>query len=82
MYTAFYGLREKPFALLPDPRFLFLAQPHREALAHMLYGIEQGDGFIAVTGEVGMGKTMSCCWFWAPPYRRVQRLTRLRRTSC
>jgi hypothetical protein len=51
MYTAFYGLSEKPFALAPDPRFLFLASSHREALAHVLYGIEQGEGFIAVTGE-------------------------------
>jgi general secretion pathway protein A len=60
MYTAFYGLREKPFALAPDPRFLFLASSHREALAHVLYGIEQGEGFIAVTGEVGTGKTTLC----------------------
>lgn len=60
MYTAFYGLREKPFALSPDPRFLFLSEPHREALAHLLYGIEQGEGFIAITGEVGTGKTTLC----------------------
>ena len=60
MYTAFYGLSEKPFALAPDPRFLFLAASHREALAHVLYGIEQGEGFIAVTGEVGTGKTTLC----------------------
>lgn len=60
MYTAFYGLREKPFALSPDPKFLFLAQSHREALAHLLYGIEQGEGFIAITGEVGTGKTTLC----------------------
>ncbi len=60
MYTAFYGLREKPFALSPDPRFLYLAESHREALAHLLYGIEQGEGFIAVTGEVGTGKTTLC----------------------
>ncbi len=60
MYTAFYGLREKPFALSPDPRFLYLAGPHREALAHLLYGIEQGEGFISVTGEVGTGKTTLC----------------------
>jgi len=60
MYTSFYGLREKPFALSPDPRFLFLSASHREALAHVLYGIEQGEGFIAVTGEVGMGKTTLC----------------------
>ncbi|MFP6655247.1 MAG: AAA family ATPase, partial [Myxococcota bacterium] len=60
MYTAFYGLREKPFALSPDPRYLYLAGSHREALAHLLYGIEQGDGFILVTGEVGTGKTTLC----------------------
>jgi general secretion pathway protein A len=60
MYTAFYGLREKPFSLTPDPRFLFLAASHREALAHTLYGIDQGEGFISVTGEVGTGKTTLC----------------------
>jgi general secretion pathway protein A len=60
MYTAFFGLRDKPFALSPDPRFLFLSEAHREALAHLLYGIEQGEGFIAVTGEVGTGKTTLC----------------------
>jgi general secretion pathway protein A len=60
MYTAHYGLREKPFSLTPDPRFLFLSSSHREALAHVLYGIEQGEGFIAVTGEVGTGKTTLC----------------------
>jgi general secretion pathway protein A len=60
MYTAFFGLREKPFALSPDPRFLYLSEAHREALAHLLYGIEQGEGFIGVTGEVGTGKTTLC----------------------
>lgn len=60
MYTAFYGLREKPFSLTPDPRFLFLSESHREALAHLLYGIEQSEGFMAVTGEVGTGKTTLC----------------------
>jgi len=60
MYTSFYGLCEKPFSLTPDPRFLFLSAPHREALAHVLYGIEQGEGFIAITGEVGTGKTTLC----------------------
>ena len=61
MYTAHYGLREKPFSLTPDPRYLFLSASHREALAHVLYGIEQGEGFISVTGEVGTGKT-TLCW--------------------
>lgn len=60
MYTAFYGLFEKPFSLSPDPRYLFFADGHREALAHMRYGIEQGEGFIAVTGEVGAGKSTLC----------------------
>ena len=60
MYTAFYGLREKPFTLVPDPRYLFLAASHREALAHLLYGIDQSEGFISVTGEIGTGKTTIC----------------------
>ena len=60
MYTQFYGLNEKPFSLPPDPRLLYLSESHREALAHLLYGIEQGEGFIAVTGEVGTGKTTLC----------------------
>ena len=60
MYTAHYGLREKPFSLTPDPRYLVLSSSHREALAHVLYGVEQGEGFIAVTGEVGTGKTTLC----------------------
>jgi general secretion pathway protein A len=60
MYTEYYQLREKPFSLSPDPRFLYLSASHREALAHVLYGIDQGEGFIAVTGEVGTGKTTLC----------------------
>jgi general secretion pathway protein A len=60
MYTAFYGLFEKPFSLSPDPRYLFFADSHREALAHLRYGIAQGEGFIAVTGEVGTGKSTLC----------------------
>ncbi len=60
MYTEFYGLSEKPFALVPDPRFLFLGASHHEALAHLLYGIEEGEGFIEVIGQVGTGKTTLC----------------------
>ncbi len=60
MYTSFYGLREKPFSLTPDPAYLYLAESHREALAHLLYGLEQGEGFICITGEVGTGKTTIC----------------------
>ena len=57
MYEAHFDLREKPFAMTPDPRFLFLSKTHEEALAHLRYGLEQRVGFIAVTGEVGTGKT-------------------------
>ncbi|MBI3899139.1 MAG: AAA family ATPase [Gammaproteobacteria bacterium] len=58
MYTNFFGLRENPFALPPDPRYLYLSLRHQEALAHLLYGIAQGAGFVQLTGEVGTGKTM------------------------
>lgn len=57
MYLDFYGFREKPFNLTPDPRFVFLSKTHREAFAHLLYGINNRVGFIALTGEVGSGKT-------------------------
>ena len=60
MYTAFYGLREKPFSLTPNPRFLYLTDAHKEALAHLLYGLEEGEGFIVLSGEVGTGKTTLC----------------------
>jgi general secretion pathway protein A len=60
MYTAFYGFQEKPFALSPDPKYLFLSESHREVLGHLIYGIEQGEGFIATSGEVGTGKTTLC----------------------
>src|SRR5262249_45531783 len=60
MYTPYYGFHEKPFSLSPDPRFLYLSASHREVLGHLVYGIEQGDGFMAITGEVGTGKTTLC----------------------
>jgi general secretion pathway protein A len=60
MYTEFFGLKEKPFALVPDPRYLYLGSSHREALAHLLYGVEAGEGFIEVVGQVGTGKTTLC----------------------
>ena len=60
MYEAFYGLKEKPFSLTPDPKFFFLSQAHREALDHLLYGVQQREGFIAITGDVGTGKTTLC----------------------
>ncbi|HEX5065672.1 MAG TPA: AAA family ATPase [Myxococcota bacterium] len=60
MYAVHYGFREKPFALSPDPRYLFLSASHREVLGHLVYGIEQGEGFMAISGEVGTGKTTLC----------------------
>ncbi len=57
MYISFFGLTEKPFAITPDPRYLYLSERHAEALAHLLYGINESGGFIQLTGEVGTGKT-------------------------
>jgi general secretion pathway protein A len=57
MYASFFGLSEKPFAITPDPRYLFMSERHAEALAHLLYGITEAGGFIQLTGEVGTGKT-------------------------
>ena len=57
MYCDFYGFREKPFTITPNPRFIFLSKNHREAFAHLLYGIDTHAGFIELTGEVGTGKT-------------------------
>jgi general secretion pathway protein A len=57
MYLSFFGLNEKPFAITPDPRYLYLSERHAEALAHLLYGINEAGGFIQLTGEVGTGKT-------------------------
>ena len=60
MYLPFFNLREPPFNLTPDPRFLFLSSQHEEALSHLLYGIHERKGFIEITGEVGSGKTVLC----------------------
>lgn len=60
MYTQHFQLTELPFSIAPNPRYLFLSPQHREALAHLLYGIGVGGGFVVLTGEVGMGKTTLC----------------------
>lgn len=57
MYEAFYGFREKPFNLTPDPRFLYLSAAHRDALAYLTYGLSERKGFLVVAGEAGTGKT-------------------------
>lgn len=58
MYTRYFGLQENPFALSPDPRYLFLSRRHQEALAHLEFGMTQAGGFVQLTGEVGTGKTL------------------------
>jgi general secretion pathway protein A len=57
LYQEYFGLKEPPFSIAPDPRYLFMSEQHREALAHLTYGIESDSGFILLTGEVGTGKT-------------------------
>ena len=57
MYLAFFGLNEKPFSITPDPRYLYLSERHAEAMAHLLYGVNEAGGFVQLTGEVGTGKT-------------------------
>jgi putative secretion ATPase (PEP-CTERM system associated) len=58
MYEAFYHLQAKPFQLTSDPRFFFASRGHRRAMAYLVYGAHQGEGFIVITGEIGAGKTM------------------------
>ena len=60
MYKDYFGLREEPFSIAPDPQFLYMSERHREALAHLLYGLKTDGGFVLLTGEVGTGKTTVC----------------------
>ena len=60
MYAQFFGLKHPPFSIAPDPRYLFMSERHREALAHLLYGLDGGGGFVLLTGEIGAGKTTVC----------------------
>src|SRR2546425_11010514 len=57
MYEKFYGIKEKPFNLTPDPRFIYFTERHCEALANLVYGIRERKGFLVLSGEVGTGKT-------------------------
>ena len=63
MYTHYFNLKQAPFSIAPDPRYLFMSERHREALAHLLYGIGSGGGFVLLTGEIGAGKTTVCRCF-------------------
>jgi general secretion pathway protein A len=60
MYAQHFGLKSEPFSIAPDPRYLFMSERHREALAHLLYGVGGGGGFVLLTGEIGAGKTTVC----------------------
>lgn len=60
MYYDFYGFKEPPFNITPDPRFLFFSEKHREAFNHLLFGLRERKGFIQITGEIGAGKTTIC----------------------
>jgi general secretion pathway protein A len=60
VYQNFFSFKERPFKLVPNPEYFFMSQSHEEALAHLKYAISQGDGFVAITGEVGTGKTTLC----------------------
>src|SRR4029434_5633382 len=62
VYAEFYGLKELPFALTPDPRFIYFTPSHTEVMANLHYGIESGKGLVVVTGEVGTGKTTILRW--------------------
>ncbi|MES2536539.1 MAG: AAA family ATPase [Pseudomonadota bacterium] len=63
MYTQFFQLNQAPFSIAPDPSYLFMSERHREALAHLLYGVGSGGGFVLLTGEIGAGKTTVCRCF-------------------
>lgn len=63
MYKEYFGLIELPFSIAPDPRYLYMSNQHREALAHLVYGMNSDGGFILITGEVGTGKTTVCRCF-------------------
>jgi len=63
MYAQFFGLKQEPFSIAPDPRYLFMSERHREALAHLLYGVNGGGGFVLLSGEIGAGKTTVCRCF-------------------
>ena len=75
MYARCFGLRQQPFSIAPDPRYLFMSERHREALAHLLYGVRGGGGFVLLTGEIGAGKTTVCrCFARADPQALQRRL--------
>lgn len=71
MYAAYFGLHHRPFAITPDPEYLYLSPSHQEALAHLLYGIDEDGGFVQLTGEIGTGKTTLIRAVLAQPWEDV-----------
>jgi general secretion pathway protein A len=65
VYQDYFGLDSKPFGIVPDTRFLFLSDSHKEAIAHLVYALNEKNGFVQLTGEVGVGKTMACRYILA-----------------
>ena len=63
MYAPYFGLKHLPFSIAPDPRYLYMSERHREALAHLLFGVQGGGGFVLLSGEIGAGKTTVCRCF-------------------
>jgi general secretion pathway protein A len=72
VYSTFFGLKERPFQLVPNPVYLYLSRGHQEALAHLRYAVEHGDGFVEIIGEVGTGKTTLCRVFLENLHPRVK----------
>ena len=81
MFLKYYGLREQPFGVTPDPRFLYLSPAHREALASLVYGIESGLGFLALIASPGMGKT-TLLFHLLEKFRTSARTAFLFQTQC
>lgn len=72
MYCRFYSLKERPFNVTSDPAFFFLSKKHKEALAHLVYGVNQRKGIIVLTGEIGTGKTTLCRFFLSQLDKKVK----------
>ena len=81
MYLNFFGLREQPFGVTPDPRFLYLSEAHKEALASLYYGIEANRGFIGLIAPPGMGKT-TMLFHMLETFRTSARIAFLFQTHC
>src|SRR5690348_15764588 len=81
MYLNFFGLREQPFGVTPDPRFLYLSAAHREAIASLYYGIEAGRGFLGLIAKPGMGKT-TILFHLLEKFRSTARTAFIFQTQC